>query len=54
MERQEEFAREIAYALREEYSGNVAQAFDSGDSRGFYVEVKLGEEKWALFLERDR
>lgn len=49
MDRQEEFAQDIACALNENFGYIVARAMDSGDSRGWYVEVELHNEEWAVF-----
>lgn len=52
---QEGMAEVVARALNAYYGEDVARAVDSGDSRGFYVEVKFSfaSSEWSIFLEED-
>ncbi|MGW7281679.1 hypothetical protein ACWGIV_25950 [Streptomyces sp. NPDC054844] len=52
-EERKAMAEKVAEAINEFYDEGIAKVEDSGDSRGFYVEMKFAKEEWVLFLERD-
>lgn len=51
-EEQKAFAEQVAKAINAHWDEQMAKAIDSGDSRGWCVEVKAGTWEWTLWVER--